>query len=43
MLMLTAPDAASELLLRGFVQKYRELAALKKKQIEPPPFKPSPL
>jgi hypothetical protein len=43
MLMLTAPDAASELRLRGFVQKYMELAALTKKQIESPPFKPSPL
>jgi hypothetical protein len=42
MLMLTASDAASELRLRGFVQKYRELAALTKKQIESPPFKPSP-
>jgi len=43
MLMLTAPDAASEIRLTGFVQKYRELIALKKKQIESPPFKPSPL
>jgi len=31
MLMLTAPDPAAELRLRGFVQKYRDLAVRAKK------------
>ena len=34
MLMLTASDPASALRLRGFVQKYRDLAERAKKQVE---------
>ena len=34
MLMLTASDPASELRLREFVQKYRDLAEHTKKQVE---------
>ena len=34
MLMLTAPDPAAEIRLRGFVQKYRVLADRAKKQVE---------
>jgi hypothetical protein len=37
-LMLTASDAASELRLREFVQKYRDLAERTKKQVESSPF-----
>jgi hypothetical protein len=32
MLMLTAPDPASELRLRGFIQKYRALADRAKRE-----------
>ena len=38
MLMLTASDPAAEVRLRGFVQKYRELAERTKKQVESLPF-----
>jgi hypothetical protein len=34
MLMLTAPDPAAEIRLRGFVQNYRVLADRAKKQVE---------
>jgi hypothetical protein len=37
-LMLTASDPASELRLREFVQKYRDLAERTKKQVESSPF-----
>jgi hypothetical protein len=40
MLMLTASDPASAVRLRGFVQKYRDLAERAKKQIESPPLNP---
>lgn len=40
MLMLTASDPASADRLRGFVQKYRELAERSKKQVEFPPLNP---
>ena len=40
MLMLTASDPASALRLRGFVQKYRDLAERAKKQVESPPLSP---
>jgi hypothetical protein len=40
MLMLTASDPASEVRLRGFVQKYRDLAERTKKQVEFPPLNP---
>ena len=40
MLMLTASDPASALRLRGFVQKYRDLAERAKKQVESPPLNP---
>ena len=40
MLMLTASDPASAVRLRGFVQKYRDLAERAKKQVEFPPLNP---
>jgi hypothetical protein len=40
MLMLTASDPASALRLRGFVQKYRDLAERAKKKVESPPLNP---
>jgi hypothetical protein len=40
MLMLTASDPASARRLRGFVQKYRDLAERAKKQVESPPLSP---
>jgi hypothetical protein len=39
MLMLNAPDPATELRLRGFVQKYRELAERAKKSVGSLPLK----
>jgi hypothetical protein len=38
MLMLTAPDTATELRLRGFIQKYRDLAEHAKSEVESRPF-----
>ena len=35
MLMLTAPDLASELRLRGFIQKYRDLAVRARREERP--------
>jgi hypothetical protein len=43
MLMLTASDPASADRLRGFVQKYRDLAERAKKQVESPPLNQSAL
>jgi hypothetical protein len=40
MLMLTAPDSASELRLRGFTQKYRDLAVRAKREERPSPPAP---
>jgi hypothetical protein len=40
MLMLTASDPASAVRLRGFVEKYRDLAERTKKQAESPPLNP---
>jgi hypothetical protein len=40
MLMLTASDPASAVRLRGFVQKYRDLAEGARKQVRPPPHNP---
>jgi hypothetical protein len=40
MLMLTASDPASALRLRGFAQKYRDLAERAKKQVESLPLNP---
>jgi hypothetical protein len=40
MLMLTASDPASAVRLRGFVEKYRDLAERTKKQVESQPLNP---
>jgi hypothetical protein len=40
MLMLTAPDLASELRLRSFVKKYRDLASRAKAEERPPSSAP---
>jgi hypothetical protein len=40
MLMLTASDPASAVRLRGFVEKYRDLAERTKKRVESPPLNP---
>jgi hypothetical protein len=39
MLMLNAPDPATELRLRGFVQKYRDLAERTKNKVQSLPLK----
>jgi hypothetical protein len=38
LLMLTTSDPADQIRLRGFVQKYRDLAERAKKEVEPPPL-----
>jgi hypothetical protein len=40
MLMLTASDPAFAVRLRGFEEKYRDLAERTKKQVESPPLNP---
>jgi hypothetical protein len=37
-LMLTASDPASQLRLRGFVERYRDLAERAKREVESRPF-----
>ena len=38
LLMLTASDPADQMRLRGFVQKYRDLAERARKEVEPLPL-----